>query len=158
LQELACVDNFLPTRKEIVDLLLSTSDMEGSSMQQSLSSALLRVHLQQQSMLMQQLLQHSATLLSLLQRQRGQLERSGRLGNPSLGMAKDWDLKLSEASEKQRRLAAQVSEVSLGVSGSHHTRSNIITYGCSCLPSNLTASLLKFQVSYKFFLVIGWVV
>ena len=118
-QELACVDNFLPTRKEIVDLLLSNSDIERSSMQQSLSAALLRAHLQQQSALMQQLLQHSATLLSLLERQKGQEDRSGRLGNSSL-MVKDWDLTLSEASEKQRRLIAQVAEVSLSLFVIHY--------------------------------------
>lgn len=111
LQDLACADGYLATRKDIVDLLLSTSDMEASNTQHNLSAVLLRAHLLQQASFMQQLLQHSATLLSLLERQRGQLERGGGLGSMSSDVAKDWDLKLSEASEKQRRLTAQVAEV-----------------------------------------------
>ena len=110
-QDFACADGFLPTRKEIVDLLLSTSDMEASSMQNSLSTTLLRAHLAQQTSLIQQLLQHSATLLSLLERQRGLLEK-GKVESMSGGVVKDLDQRFSEVSEKQRRLAAQVADVS----------------------------------------------
>lgn len=111
-QDLACADGYLPSKKELVDLLLSFSDMEASNMQQSLSATLLRAQLFQQTYLIQQLLQHSASLLSLLERQRRLMETgTGGAEGVSAEVAKDWDLKLSEASQKQRRLTAQVAKV-----------------------------------------------
>ncbi len=111
MQELACADGYLPTKKELVELLMSLSTTEASSMQQSLSSTILKAHLLQQTFLIQQLLQHSASLLSLLERQRKLVNIGSGTAGMEVTVTKDWNLNLSEASEKQRRLAAQVAEV-----------------------------------------------
>lgn len=89
-----------------MELLQHTSDLEASQVEHSLSSMLMGIHLSHHASLLDKLLQHSATLLELMERQRAQVVECGSVDVPD-----DLSRQCGELSERQKRLAAEVAEV-----------------------------------------------
>ena len=99
---------FVPMRRDMMDLLQHTSDLEASQVEHSLSTMLMGIHLSRHTSLLDQLLQHSSTLLALVETHRVKMEEDGRVGVP------EELVKLCrELSERQQRLAADVADVKM---------------------------------------------
>ena len=92
--------------KEMIDLLQLTSDLEASRVEHKLSSMVMGIHISKHTSLIDQLLQHSATLLGILERQRALMLEEGRAEVPE-----DLAQQFGELSDKQKRLASQVADI-----------------------------------------------
>ena len=100
----------------MADLLQHVTELETTHMEHGLSSMLMGVHLSRHTSLLGQLLLHSATLLSMVeqqqQQQRAVLGEEGARGRRRGDVHVDelaWQCK--QLSERQRKLAAEVSEL-----------------------------------------------
>lgn len=92
----------------MMDLLQHTSDLEASQVEHSLSTMLMGIHLSRHSSLLDQLLQHSSTLLALVETHRAKMEEEGKVGVPE-----ELTKLCGELSERQKRLAADVAGVKM---------------------------------------------
>ena len=85
-----------------MDLLQHTSDLEAFQVEHNLSSMLMNIHLSRHTSLLDQLLQHSDTLLGVLTRHR---ENGAGPQDDELSQ------RYRELEDKQKRLAAEVTEL-----------------------------------------------
>jgi hypothetical protein len=100
----------LPVKKDLVDLLRLTSDLEASQAEHSLSSLLVDLHLSRHTSLLDQLLQHSAALLEAL----GNGHHKAKVAvTEEEGAATQDELiqQYRELVDRQKNLTAEVAEV-----------------------------------------------
>jgi len=90
----------MPMRRDMMELLKHTSYLEASHMEHSLSSMLVGIHLSYQTSLLDQLLQHSAALLDIMERQRTTMAES------EVSIPEELTQQCMELCDKQKRLAS----------------------------------------------------
>lgn len=102
LQKLLESSGFPPIRKDMADLLQHISDLEASHIEHSLSSMLMGIHLSRHTSLVDQLLQHSAALLEMVQQHEGGVRSE---------IPDELSWQCRQLSDRQKKLAMEATDL-----------------------------------------------
>ena len=102
-QSLSSIPELLPVRKELIDLLHYSYELEVAGVEHNLASTLIGVQLRRQELSIEKLLLHSSELLEVIEMQRRLMSDHSILSPPDL------TLRTRELIHRQESLTAQVA-------------------------------------------------
>lgn len=103
MQKLSGYPDLLPVRKDLIELLQHSYELEASNVEHHLTAAIMSIHLQRRETMIDTLLQHSEQLLGVIEHQKHLMEEH-RVPVPM-----DLGAQCKELSSRQKSLQLQVT-------------------------------------------------
>ena len=142
LQSLSSIPELLPVRKELIDLLHYSYELEVAGVEHSLASTLIGVQLRRHELSIEKLLHHSSELMEVIEMQRRVMD------DHSLPPPPDLALRYGELVHRQESLVAQVAaekQLPPVVGAGMQVRHELANCPCNIIPCHCRIQTIKLK-------------